>query len=192
MRQDDYHIYEMHADGVEAPPIDVRSRRLRHRPDLPARTVAIVFSSTREPKYCMCNRHIMCNLFTMDADGANIQQIGHSTLFEGHPSLLPDGRILYDRWEYVDRNFGDAQGAWACNPDGTHHAIYWGNNTNSPGAVLDNRAIPGTELLICTFSSCHDRPVGRTGDRRSATRFGWPTAGPADLAGRRDRARRTR
>ena len=52
----------------------------------------ILFSSSREPKYCMCNRHIMCNLYTMDADGANIQQIGHSTLFEGHPSLLPDGR----------------------------------------------------------------------------------------------------
>ena len=156
---DDYHIYEMNADGTglrqltfgggisDIDPIYLPDDR-------------ILFSSTREPKYCMCNRHIMCNLFTMDADGANIQQIGHSTLFEGHSSLLPDGRVLYDRWEYVDRNFGDAQGAWVCNPDGTNHAIYWGNNTNSPGALLDNRAIPGTDLFISTFSSCHDRPWG--------------------------------
>ncbi len=156
---DDYHIYEMNADGSGL-------RQLTYGPgisDIDPIYLAderILFSSTREPKYCMCNRHIMCNLFTMDADGANVQQIGHSTLFEGHPSLLPDGRIIYDRWEYVDRNFGDAQGAWVCNPDGTNHAIYWGNNTNSPGAVLDNRAIPGTDLLICTFSSCHDRPWG--------------------------------
>ncbi|NTV37822.1 MAG: hypothetical protein HGA82_01285, partial [Anaerolineales bacterium] len=83
---------------------------------------SIVFSSTREPKYCMCNRHIMANLFRMDADGANIHQIGKSTLFEGHGTLMPDGRILYDRWEYVDRNFGDAQGLWTVNPDGTSHA----------------------------------------------------------------------
>ena len=86
----------------------------------------------------------MGNLFTMDADGENIQQIGHSTLHEGHASLLPDGRVLYDRWEYVDRNFGDAQGVWSVHPDGSNHAVYWGNNTNSPGAVLDARAIPGT------------------------------------------------
>jgi len=83
----------------------------------------ILFGSSREPKFCMCNRHIMCNLFVMDADGANIQQIGHSTLHEGHASLLPDGRVIYDRWEYVDRNFGDAQGVWSVNPDGTNHAV---------------------------------------------------------------------
>jgi hypothetical protein len=156
---DDYHIYEMRADGTELRQLTFGSGISDIDPIyLP--DDRILFSSTREPKYCMCNRHIMCNLFTMDADGANIQQIGHSTLFEGHPSLLPDGRVIYDRWEYVDRNFGDAQGVWVCNPDGTNHAIYWGNNTNSPGAVLDARAIPGTEWFISTFSSCHDRPWG--------------------------------
>jgi len=108
----------------------------------------------------MCNRHIMGNLFRMDADGANIHQIGKSTLHEGHASLMPDGRILYDRWEYVDRNFGDAQGLWTVNPDGTNHCVYWGNNTWSPGAVIDARAIPGTETALAVFGSCHDRPWG--------------------------------
>ncbi|MDO5580099.1 MAG: hypothetical protein Q4G69_03115 [Planctomycetia bacterium] len=121
----------------------------------------ILFASTREPKYCMCNRHIMCNLYTMGKDGSNIQQIGKSTLFEGHPSLLRDGRILYDRWEYVDRNFGDAQGVWVTNPDGTKHEIWWGNNTASPGGVLDTRMIPDSDsLFVSTFGSCHDRPWG--------------------------------
>jgi hypothetical protein len=156
---DDYHIYQMHADGSDLRQLTfgagVSDIDPIYLPDQ-----RILFASSREPKYCMCNRHIMCNLFTMDADGANITQIGHSTLFEGHPALLPDGRVVYDRWEYVDRNFGDAQGAWVCNPDGTNHAIYWGNNTNSPGAVLDNRVIPGADLFVCTFSSCHDRPWG--------------------------------
>jgi hypothetical protein len=96
----------------------------------------------------------------MDADGANIHQIGKSTLHEGHAALMPDGRILYDRWEYVDRNFGDAQGLWTINPDGTNQAVYWGNNTWSPGGVIDARAIPGTEKVLCIFGSCHDRPWG--------------------------------
>ncbi len=156
---DDYHIYEIRADGSGLRQVTSGSGVSDIDPIyLPSGR--ILFGSTREPKYCMCNRHIMCNLFTMASDGSDIEQIGHSTLFEGHPSLLPDGRVLYDRWEYVDRNFGDAQGAWVCRPDGTNHAIFWGNNTNSPGAVLDNRAVPGTGLFICTFSSCHDRPWG--------------------------------
>ncbi len=157
--EDDYHLFEIDADGTNLRQLTAGSG-LSDIDPIYLPDDRILFASTREPKYCMCNRHIMCNLYTMDADGANIQQIGHSTLFEGHPSLLPDGRVLYDRWEYVDRNFGDAQGCWVTNPDGTQHLIYYGNNTNSPGAVLDNRAVPNTSWIISTFSSCHDRPWG--------------------------------
>jgi len=157
--RDDYHIYEINADGTGI-------RQLTSAPGIAdfdplyLPNESIVFSSTREPKYCMCNRHIMGNLFRMDADGANIHQIGKSTLHEGHGALMPDGRILYDRWEYVDRNFGDAQGLWTVNPDGTNHAVYWGNNTNSPGGVIDACVIPGTQRVLCIFGSCHDRPWG--------------------------------
>ncbi len=156
---DNYHLYEVGVDGSGF-------RQLTFAPDVadfdPAYLAdgSIVFSSSREPKYCMCNRHIMANLFRMDGDGANIFQIGKSTLFEGHSTLMADGRILYDRWEYIDRNFGDAQGLWTVNPDGTNHAIFWGNNTSSPGGVIDARMIPGTELCLCIFGSCHDRPWG--------------------------------
>jgi hypothetical protein len=108
----------------------------------------------------MCNRHIMGNLYRMEPDGSNIYQISKNPLFDGHGSLMPDGRILYDRWEYVDRNFGDAQSLWTSNPDGTNHALYWGNNTPSPGAVIDARIIPGTGKAVCVFGSCHDRPWG--------------------------------
>ncbi len=180
---DDYHLYEINIDGTNL-------KQLTFGPGvsdidpiyLP--NGQILFTSTREPKYCMCNRHIMGNLFTMEADGANIQQIGHSTLHEGHSSLLPDGRVLYDRWEYVDRNFGNGQGLWTTNPDGTNHVVYYGNSTDSPGAKLEARAIPGTEQVICTFSSCHDRPWGalaildrRLGvDGRAPVVRTWPAA----------------
>jgi hypothetical protein len=166
---EDYHIYELDADGARLRQLTAASGVTDIDPlYLPDDSIA--FTSTREPKFCMCNCHIMGNLFRMDSDGANIRQIGKSTLHEGHGSLMPDGRILYDRWEYVDRNFGDAQGVWTVNPDGTNHAVYWGNNTNSPGGVLDARIIPGTHQTICVFGSCHDRPWGALAivDRRLA------------------------
>lgn len=156
---DDFHLYEINADGSGQVQLTFGSG-LSDIDPIYLPDGKILFTSTREPKFCMCNRHVMGNLYVMNADGSNLQQIGHSTLHEGHASLLPDGRVIYDRWEYVDRNFGDAQGLWTVNPDGTNHAIYWGNNTNSPGAVLEARAIPGTEQVLATFSSCHDRPWG--------------------------------
>lgn len=186
--EDDYKIYEINADGSGLKQLTVAKGVADIDPFyLP--DDGIGFSSTREPKYCMCNIHIMANLYRMDGDGANIHQIGKNTLFEGHGSLMPDGRILYDRWEYVDRNFGDAQGLWTVNPDGTNHEIYWGNNTPAPGAVIDARAIPGTEQVLCILGSCHDRPWGALGiidrrlgldGRRPIVRT-WP-AEAADLA----------
>ncbi len=161
-KADDYHIYELEiasqsvrqiTDGEGLSDIDPN-----YLPD-----GRIVFSSTREPKFCMCNRHIMCNLYTMNPDGTDILQIGHSTLHEGHSGILSDGRIIYDRWEYVDRNFGDAQGLWVSNPDGTSHLLYYGNNTGAPGAFLDAREVPGSTLVVCTLGSCHDRPWGAIG-----------------------------
>lgn len=191
-RDDGYHLYECNADGSGLRQL-TRAEVVSDIDPLYLPDGDIVFSSTREPKYCMCNRHIMANLFRMEADGANIHQIGKSTLFEGHGSLMADGRILYYRWEYVDRNFGDAQGLWTVNPDGTNHAVYWGNNTNSPGAVIDARIIPGTERVICTFSSCHDRPWGalaivdrRLGlDGRAPVIRTWP-ANAVELVGQGD------
>ncbi|MEI7908051.1 MAG: hypothetical protein WCK77_00315 [Verrucomicrobiota bacterium] len=157
--RDNYHLYEINADGSGLKQLTSAAGVFDIDPFyLPDDNLA--FTSSREPKYCMCNIHIMGNLFRMEPDGANIHQIGKSTLFEGHGSLLPDGRLIYDRWEYVDRNFGNAQGLWTANPDGTNHAGYYGNNTPAGGVVLQPHAIPGSDLILCILGSCHDRPWG--------------------------------
>ena len=51
--------------------------------------------------------------------------VGKSTPHEGiHRCCLMGG--FYDRWEYVDRNFGVRGCGHAI--DGTNHAVFWGNN----------------------------------------------------------------
>jgi len=157
--QDDYHIYEIGIDGNGLRQLTFGNRISDIDPVyLP--NGDIIFSASRQPKYCMCNRHIMCNLYRMHPDGSGMIQLGVNTLMDGHSTIMENGLVLYDRWEYVDRNFGDAQGLWTVNPDGTKHAIYYGNNTCTPGAIIDGRQIPGTDLVACTFSSCHDLPWG--------------------------------
>ena len=180
-RDDDYHIFEINADGSGLTQLTTAPLVADFDP-LYLPDDSIVFSSTREPKYNMCSRDIAANLYRMEGDGANIHQITRNTLFENHADLLPDGRIVYHRWEYVDRNFGDAHGLWTVSPDGTGQAVYWGNNTAVPGAVYNPRAIPGTQQMLCTFGPHHDREWGalaiidrRQGiDGRSAVVRTWP------------------
>ena len=179
--EEDYHIWEVNIDGTGLRQLtsadNVSDFDPLYLPD-----DGIVFSSTREPKYNQCSRDIGANLFRMEPDGANIHQIGKNNLFDNHGTLTPDGRILYARWEYVDRNFGDAHGVWTVNPDGTNQSIYWGNNTASPGAVYYPRLIPGTDQMLCVFGMHHNRLWGalamvdrRQGlDGREAVIRTWP------------------
>ncbi len=158
-KDDDYHLYEMDLKNrsvsqltygtmiSDVDPIYIPGNR-------------IVFSSTRDPKFCQCNRHISNNMFAMDADGANIEQISFNDLADFHSSLMPDGTILYSRWEYVDRHFGPSLGLWITNPDGTRHQLFMGNNAWSPGFMGDARAIPGTDYVLCIYGACHDLPWG--------------------------------
>jgi len=158
-RDEDYNIWEIHTDGTGLRQLTSAAGVSDFDPFyLPDER--IVFSSTREPKYNQCSRDHGANLFCMDPDGANIHQISKNNLFDNQGVVMADGRILYARWEYVDRNFGDAHGIWTVNPDGTNQAIYWGNNTASPGAVYYPRPIPGTQQMLCVFGMHHFRLWG--------------------------------
>jgi hypothetical protein len=151
---EDYHIWEINADGTGLRQL-TSAKGVCDTDPLYLPDNGIVFTSTRDIKYNQCSRDRAANLFRMEADGANIHQIDSNNLVDNQASLLPDGRILYSRWEYVDRNFGDAHAFWACNPDGTNHTIYWGNNQASPAGVYSPRHVPG-DLTLCIFAGHHD------------------------------------
>jgi hypothetical protein len=55
-----------------------------------------------------------------------------------------DGRILFGRWEYVDKNALTIQSLWTVNPDGTQETALFANNRVFPEAVLDARTVPGS------------------------------------------------
>ncbi len=157
--KEDYHIWQVNTDGSNLTQLTSAAGVSDFDPIyLPDDCIA--FSSTRQPKYNMCSRDIAANIFKMEPDGANIHQITKNTLFDNHAELMEDGRILYARWEYVDRNFGDAHGLWTVNPDGTNQAVYWGNNTTVPGAVFNPHEIPGTQRILCILGPHHDRLWG--------------------------------
>ena len=114
----------------------------------------IVFVSSR------CNRWVNCwltpvaTLYRCGRDGGNIRSISLNIEHDNTPWLLPDGRVLYTRWEYIDRSQVHYHHLWTANPDGTAPMTYFGNL--QPGLVMiDSKPIPGSEKVISVFSPGH-------------------------------------
>lgn len=128
----------------------------------------IGFLSTRRSAYAYCWSSPAGILHRMDADGGNVRQLSANYLNDFTPSVLNDGRIIYSRWEYVDRPAIPIQSLWTINPDGTGLRVYFGNRVLSPATFMEPRAIPGSENILCLLTA-HNGPChGAVGiiDRR--------------------------
>ncbi|MEI8234189.1 MAG: hypothetical protein WCH57_05835 [Verrucomicrobiota bacterium] len=95
-------------------------------------------------------------LHRCDGDGSNVRALSFGELNEYNPTLLPDGRLLYTRWEYINRSIQFLHKLWATNTDGTGTAYVYGNNTLDPNLVMHARPIPGTRDLIATATAHHN------------------------------------
>jgi len=171
-----YHLYEMNLDGTQL-------RRLtrgkfdnfdgRYLPD-----GRIVFLSTRRGQHIQCmtgavpvegaepDVYVRCGggperpvavytLHVMDRDGKNIEQISPFEMFEWTPSIDNHGRVLYARWDYVDRHNMPYMSLWSTMPDGTAARAVFGNFTRNPHCIFEARSIPDSQKIIFTASAHH-------------------------------------
>jgi len=166
-----FRLYEVGVDGAELrqltfDPADGKERIDQvddyHPCYLP--DGGICFASTR------CERGVLCDqgdtlhvnvLYRMDADGRNMQVLSQNALSESTPSVMNDGRILYTRWEYVDKGVIAVQALWAMRPDGTGAAEVYGNDIENPPVLIHARAIPGSNnRFVATGTLHHPFAVG--------------------------------
>jgi len=160
-KDEGYRIYEVGVDGkglrqVLAAPDNEAALVAKYRLDYHNGTDdmhpcylpdgGIAFVSTR------CQTSTLCHggdaftttvLYRMDADGKNVRQLSFGALSEFTPTVLPDGRIMYARWEYVDKGAVAAKCIWAMNPDGRASSEIYGNDIRFPTTMIQARPIPG-------------------------------------------------
>ncbi len=117
----------------------------------------IAFLSDRKPAYAYCWTSSTPILYRCDADGSNVRRLSANYLNDFTPAVLDNGRIIYSRWEYVDRPAIPIQSLWSINPDGTGLAGYFGNRVLSPATFMEARQIPGTDTVLCVLTS-HNGP----------------------------------
>jgi len=162
LNQDDYHLYEM----------DVATGKVRqltsglgfadyegaYLPD-----GSIVFNSTRCVQTVDCWWTEVSNLYACDPDGGCIRRLTFDQVHTNYPTVTPDGRVIYTRWDYSDRGQVYPQGLFQMYPDGTGQTELYGNNSWFPTSILHARAIPGTGKYVAIFSGHHTRQQGWLG-----------------------------
>ena len=109
---------------------------------------------------CTPAHYLACtNLFRMDADGGGLRPLSHGALSEFTPTMMEDGRILYNRWEYVYKGIAAIQPLWTTRPDGSGGEEFFGDNVANPGVFWQARQVPGhPRLAVCI--GCGHEPLG--------------------------------
>ena len=174
---DYYNLCEMQIDGsglrriTDAPFDDFEATYLPNDD--------IVFISTRSKRWVGCWMTQVGTLFRCDRDGRNVRPLSVNLEHDNTPAILPDGRILYTRWEYVDRSQVGYHHLWTMNPNGTNVVAYFGNQAHYP-LYIEPEPIPGTDKLLLIDSPGH----GRT-DHRGYVCTMEAKYGPDDMRGYR-------
>jgi len=155
-----YHIYEIGIDGkglrqITSGPFDDFSPTY-----LP--NGKILFISTRRGGYHRCGRG-PCPVYalaTVNPDGSNLKVVSRHETHEWDPAVLNDGRVIYTRWDYVDRDAVYYQQLWTAHPDGAAPCEYFGNYVRNPVGIWEARPIPGSRMVMATAAAHHAMTAG--------------------------------
>lgn len=120
---------------------------------------SFAFISTRNQGGVRChNGDRYCPTFVLyrcDADGSNVRQISFNEASEWDPTMMPDGRIIWMRWDYINRPVIPTFGFWLARPDGTAAVHHFGNYTPNPCRICQPRPIPGSHKIVATAAGHH-------------------------------------
>ena len=146
-----FHVMKMAADGSAL-------RQVTDGPfhdywPCPLPDGGLAFISTRCRARFLCWRPQAAVLFRMEADGTGIRPLSFANLTEWGPSVMSDGRIIWQRSEYIDKGADFGHTLWSIRPDGTGARLVFGNDIIQPNGYANGREVPGTGEFLCTLVS---------------------------------------
>jgi len=157
-----YHLFKVGVDGTGLKQLTDGTWNDFDPCALPDGRVA--FISERRGGYLRCGR--ACpnyNLYDMAPGGDELRCLSVHETNEWNPSVTHDGRIIYTRWDYVDRFGCTAHLPWITDLDGEDSRSLHGNfapRALRPDMELDVRAVPGSAKFTATAAPHHGQAFG--------------------------------
>jgi len=124
----------------------------------------ILFASTASYQGlpCLFGSDAMTCLYRLDRSTRAIRQLTFEQDSDWCPTVLPNGRILYLRWEYTDQSHANSRMLFHMNPDGTDQREFRGRGSWFPGSFFYAKPLPGSVTEVIGIAGGH-HDVARAG-----------------------------
>ena len=167
-----FRIWEVHADGtglrqVSFPPPDEAEKAARWRHGLAHRRHPPLLPAGRQDHLLLdplrahgpvrrvgpAWRPPVCTAWTPTAATSSSLPTARSA--SSARCVLDDGRVMYHRWEYIDRGARVAKTVWSMNPDGTRPQELFGLADDDTTVYMYPQPLPGSNHRFVCVGTCH-------------------------------------
>lgn len=159
-----FHIFRMRADGSGLRQLTDGMWNDTDPCFLPNGRIAFISERAGGQVRCGMRPLPSATLHAMMPDGSDLVQLSWHDTQEWHPSVDHHGRIVYTRWDYVDRDSDVAHHLWTCLPDGrdprTPHGNYPDRRELRPWMEMSIRAVPGSHRYAAVATPHHGEAYG--------------------------------
>lgn len=117
----------------------------------------VIFASTAvyQGLPCEFGAQAMTCLYLLDPRTQSIRQLTFEQDSDWCPTVLPNGRVLYLRWEYTDQSHANSRILFHMNPDGTDQREFRGSGSWFPGSFFYAKPIPDDSHQVIGIASGH-------------------------------------
>ncbi|MEI7733791.1 MAG: hypothetical protein WCO56_29775 [Verrucomicrobiota bacterium] len=156
--QNRWQVFEIKADGTglrqvskgAAPDVDNYDPMY-----LPDGRIIFDSSATFQGVPCVGGKDYVANLHIMNADGTGVRRLCFDQDNDWCPVMLPNGRVMYLRWEYTDSAHYFSRVLMSMNPDGTGQTEFYGSDSYWPNSLFYARPLPGSDTKFVGIISGH-------------------------------------
>jgi len=166
---DRWALFEAKSDGTEAREITPKKMPAVDFFDacyLPDGHIVMNTTAAFQGLPCVNGSSVMAQLYLMDGQGEPDQRKIRQLAFEQDsdycPTMLSNGRLMFQRWGYTDQMHYFSRLLMHCNPDGTDQREYYHSDSYFPNCFFYARPIPGQTSQVVGIATGH-HGISRSG-----------------------------
>lgn len=122
---------------------------------LPDGRILFINTSGMQGVPCVTGTDYVGNMHLYDREKKTTRRLTFDQDNNWFPAMLPDGRVMFLRWEYTESAHYFSRVLMHMNPDGSDQKEYYGSNSYWPNSLFNARPIPGRPGMFSGIVSGH-------------------------------------
>lgn len=160
-----WNVFEVNMDGTGVKPlVETVEKDLEFFDGtyLPDGRIIVTSNVGYQGVPCVSGSDPVGNMMLYDPKTKNLRRLTFDQDANWNPTIMPNGRVMYTRWEYTDLTHYYSRFVMHMNPDGTENKALFGSGSMFPNSTFDMHTLPGHASAFVGVISGH-HGVARSG-----------------------------